>query len=218
VYPISVGKNCTTAFQIKRYLRKLDPGSDVSRQFFDWLGRGEALGVAELLRNKLNLDRANFYAFEKKPGIFVPRDSLSGMSFLHDFQGGGYFATERECLFAITKEWKDFSEKYERLKKRFYHYTFEKKDIAFIYYGKMSNFDLNSLKTAILETFQKEVPVMNFLDKVDFDVSSKSNGQILIVNKKPQDPSVPLWKGDDVSWDSAFGIINSNMKNDYHST
>jgi hypothetical protein len=208
VYPISIGKNCTTAFQIKRYLRKLDPGAEVSGQFFDWLGRGEALGVVKLLRNKLNFDQANFYAFEKKPGMFVTRDALSGMSFLHDFQGGGYFSTERECLLAINKEWKDFSEKYDYLKDKFYRYTFEKKDIAYIYYGKMSRFELNSLETVILDTFQKKVPIINFLDKVDFDASSNSNGQILIAYKKPQDPSVHLWKGDDDSWDSAFGAVN----------
>ena len=216
MYPVSIGKNCTTAFQIKRYLGKSDPGNDVSRQFFDWLAGGEALGVVELFRNNLNLDRANFYAYEKKPGMFVPRDALSGMTFLHDFQGGGYFPIEKECLLAITKGWKEFSEKYDYLKKKFYRYTFEKKGITFIYYGKISQLEFNSLENATLETFQKKVPIINFLDKVDFDRSSKSNGQILIASQMPQDPSVPVWKGDDVSWDSAFGMVNSNMENHTH--
>jgi hypothetical protein len=213
VYPISIGKNCTTAFQIKRYLRKLDPGADVSGQFFDWLGRVEPLGIVELLGNNMNLVRENFYAYESQPGKFVPIDALSGFAFFHDFGNDDYFSTERECLLAIFKKWKDFSEKYDYLKKKFYRYTFEKKDITFIYHGNISEAEFTSLENAILKTFQKEVPVMNFLNRVDFDVSSGSNGQILIVNESPQNPSVPLWQGDNMSWDSAFEMVNSNMEN-----
>jgi len=218
VYPVSIGKNCTTAFQINRYLRKLNPGSYGLRQFFDWLGRGEVLGVVDLFKNKLNLDRANFYAFEREPGLFVPRDALSGMTFLHDFQNGSYFPTEEKCQLAMAEKWKDFSEKYDYLKKKFYRYAFEKKDITFIYYGKISQVEFNSLENVILNTFQKEIPIINFLDKVDFELTSKSNGQIFIVNERPQDPSVPLWQGDDVSWDSAFRMIHSNMENHNHSS
>jgi hypothetical protein len=216
MYPVSIGRNCTTAFQIKRHLKKLDASSDVSRQFFDWLFMGEALGVAELFRSKLNFDLACFYAHETTRG-FVPRDKQSGMAFLHDFKSG-HFPTEKECLLAITKEWSNFSEKYDYLKKKFYRFTLEKDDLVFVYYGKINEVEWNALEDAILETFQKEVPIINFLGRMDYEASSKSNRESFLVEKRSQDPSVALWKGDDVSWDAALGTANSKMENDIHFT
>jgi hypothetical protein len=84
---VSIGSACRSRHQIDKFLFKIKSNYQAESYYFDWLMMGGLNGVINVLRRGFEI-APSMISLHNSGSKFIPMDTLSGHTFLHDFGCG----------------------------------------------------------------------------------------------------------------------------------
>jgi hypothetical protein len=212
---ISIGGECSTRYQIDKFMSKVHEDYKLESYYFDWLMMGGVTGISNILSRGFEIS-PTLIEIHDGGGRFIPKDRLSGHTFLHDFGMGWWEYDRGQALSRLNETMNETIEKYKYLGKKTDNILKSDFSVALVYHGVANDSDWIKLLKILFDRYRKKVLIINI---IELDQKATKIDGILtahIDNKNsPKKGTVTEWQGWDESWHSALSSLNCVKKPPY---